>query len=320
MMRRSRAIANTTGLSRPLARNNIHLKALLQMLAVAEYLSFSQAANVLGVSQSSVSTRIRALEMELGILLFERNTRGVRLTEAGRLFVEQVASSIDQLDYAVKTAGMEARGDCSRLRIGVHGIFPGNFLDKLLAIYRARYPEIFVEIVEEPTRDIIKYLRAHNIDLAFLVGTFNLPDFHSRPIWTEELIAAVPAHHFLAEQSKLTWSDLANETFLVRQGGTGPQVLEHILHSLVGNWPPPTIQRVQVERCTLLSMVAQGFGITLMGAAIKMYPTIGVTFLSIEDEPKPIVFSAVWSPKYRSTACRNLLSLADEVGRSLPIN
>lgn len=68
--------------------SRIPLTSLIQTLAVAEYLSFYRATQALGTSQSSVTARIRALEEELGILLFERNTRGVRLTEAGRLFVE----------------------------------------------------------------------------------------------------------------------------------------------------------------------------------------------------------------------------------------
>lgn len=72
--------------------SRIPLASLIQTLAVAEYLNIRHAANALRTSQSSVSARIKALEEELGILLFERNTRGVRLTEAGRLFVERVSA------------------------------------------------------------------------------------------------------------------------------------------------------------------------------------------------------------------------------------
>ncbi|ASD04093.1 hypothetical protein CD797_16770 [Pseudomonas aeruginosa] len=66
-------------------------------------MNFRHAANALGVAQSSVSARVKALEEDLGILLFERHARGVRLTEAGRHFVERIAAGIDQLDHAVKT-------------------------------------------------------------------------------------------------------------------------------------------------------------------------------------------------------------------------
>ena len=82
-----------------------------------------------------------------------------------------------------------------------------------------------------------------------------------------------------------------------------------------GRWPAPSILRVGVERASLLSMVGQGFGITLLGAASSLSPVAGVRFLPIADEPEPIVFSAVWSPFNQSAALRNLLDLADEMTR-----
>ncbi len=80
------------------------------------------------------------MEEYLGILLFERNTRGVRLTEAGRLFVERVSAGVDQLDHAVKTAGMAASGECGRLRIGIHALIPRSFLAELIVQYREDHP------------------------------------------------------------------------------------------------------------------------------------------------------------------------------------
>lgn len=294
----------------------IPMASLLQTLAVAEYLNFHHAAQALGISQSSVSARIRALEEELGISLFERNTRGVRLTEAGRRFVQQIAVGVDQLDHAVRTANMAALGECGRLLIGVHGLIPGSFLDILLTRYRQEHPDIAIDMMEGAAREAIMHLRAGRIDLAFLVGTFDLPDCHSRPIWTEQLVVALPASHPLASRAGITWADLAPEQFLVRHGGTGPQVHDHIVLRLATRWPPPTIRRVEVERSTLLSMIAQGFGITLLGAASLLSPVAGVVCLPITDEPDPVTFSAVWSPHNRSAALQNLFALAAEMKRS----
>src|SRR5262249_29218152 len=120
--------------------SRIPLASLIQTLAVAEYLNFRHAANALGVSLSSVSARVKTLEEDLGILLFERHARGVRLTEAGRHFVELVAAGVDQLDHAVKTAGMAASGECGRLRIGVHALIPRSFLAELIERYREDHP------------------------------------------------------------------------------------------------------------------------------------------------------------------------------------
>lgn len=160
------------------------MMTLVHTLAVAEYLNFRHAANALGVAQSSVSARVKALEEDLGILLFERHARGVRLTEAGRHFVERIAVGIDQLDHAVKTAGMAAAGESGRLRIGIHALIPHSFLAKLIGQYRKDYPDVEVEIAEGPAREAVVQLRAGRLDVAFVAGTPQPPDCHSRRTWT----------------------------------------------------------------------------------------------------------------------------------------
>jgi DNA-binding transcriptional LysR family regulator len=200
--------------ARPLLGGRIPMASLIQTLAVAEHLNFRHAANALGISLSSVSARVKMLEEDLGVLLFERHARGVRLTEAGRLFVEQVAAGVDQLDHAVKTAGMVALGECGRLRIGVHAIFPGSFLAELLQRYREDHPSIGIEIREGAARDTVMQLRADRLDIVFVVGTPELPDCHSRQMWTEPLLAALPDRRRLAARPAITWADLAGETSL----------------------------------------------------------------------------------------------------------
>ncbi|VEE63114.1 HTH-type transcriptional regulator gltC [Shewanella putrefaciens] len=152
------------------------MMTLVHTLAVAEYLNFRHAANALGVAQSSVSARVKALEEDLGILLFERHARGVRLTEAGRHFVERIAVGIDQLDHAVKTAGMAAAGESGRLRIGIHALIPHSFLAKLIGQYREDHPGVEVEMTEGTARDAVMQLRADRLDVVFVAGTPELPD------------------------------------------------------------------------------------------------------------------------------------------------
>lgn len=298
--------------------SRIPLASLIQTLAVAEYLNFRHAAQALGVSLSSVSARVKTLEEDLGVLLFERHARGVRLTEAGRRFVESVAAGVDQLDHAVKAAGMAASGECGRLRIGIHALIPRSFLAELIERYREDHPGIEVEMTESTARDALMQLRADRLDIVFVAGTPELPDCHSRQIWTEPLVAALPDRHRLAERPAVTWADLAGETFLVRHGGTGPQVHDHIVLRLAERWTAYSIQRFDVERSTLLSMIGQGFGVTIFGAATSLLQTSGVVFVPFADEPEPVPFSAVWSPFNQSATLRNLLDLANEMGRADP--
>ncbi|EJE4940009.1 LysR family transcriptional regulator, partial [Escherichia coli] len=146
----------------------IPLISLVQFIAVAEHLNFRHAAKALGISQSSVSARVKALEDNLGVLLFERHARGVRLTDAGRHFMERVTAGVDQLDHAVKTAGMTAQGEYGRLRIGIHALIPRSFLTELIRHYREEHTGIEVEITEGTARDAVMQLRADQLDVVFV--------------------------------------------------------------------------------------------------------------------------------------------------------
>jgi DNA-binding transcriptional LysR family regulator len=107
-----------------------------------------------------------------------------------------------------------------------------------------------------------------------------------------------------APTESVRWSELAGEAFLARSSGAGPQVHDHIVLRLAKHWSRPPIQRFEVERDTLMSMVAQGYGITLTSEAAAQALFPGVVFRPILDEPEPITFSALWSPHNRSRALR----------------
>lgn len=317
-MRRRNFRGQRTGTLSQLAAGRIPMTTLIQTLAVAEYLSFHHAALMLGTSQSSVSARIRTLEGDLGITIFDRNTRGVRLTEAGRRFVDQVHNAIGILDRAIKTAGMQSRGEEGELRIGVHAMTAGCFLDQLLELFHDRYPDVRLHITEGTARDAQLMLRESKLDIAFMAQTHEIPDLNSRVIWRDRLMIALPVRHPLAAQPNVEWRQLAEETFLVRHGGTGPQIHDLIVARSTGKWLTPSIFRFDVGRSTLLSMIAAGHGISRFveeGAAAN---TANVTFLPIIDEPEAIPFSAVWSPRNRDPTLLSLLTLAKKLANTHP--
>ncbi|TCP89735.1 LysR family transcriptional regulator [Rhizobium sp. PP-CC-2G-626] len=297
-----------------LLTGRIPLVSLMQVLAVAECLNFHHAANRLGVSQSSVSTRIKALEENLGILLFERRHRGVRLTDAGRSFVAEVAVGIEHLDHAVKTAGAISTGLVGRLSIGLHSSIAAGYLADLRRRYRQEHPNIELVIAEGRSADTITQVREGSLDIAFVMGTTDAPDCHSRTVWSEHFVIALPVHHPWATAESFGWRDLASETFLVRQGGAGPQLLNHITRRIAERDRVPNIRRCEVGRDTLMHMVADSEGITLTSEAASHLPFPGVVFRTIADEMEQARFSAVWSPHNRSPALKNLLDLVAAMG------
>ncbi|KAA0968284.1 LysR family transcriptional regulator [Aureimonas fodinaquatilis] len=202
------------------------------------------------------------------------------------------------------------------MRIGIHALIPGSFLATLVERYREQHPGIDVEIAEGTARESVMRLRANRLDLTFVAGAPEFSDCHARPIWRERLLAALPARHPLGDGAGVTWADLAGDTFIVCQGGTGPQVHDHIVVRLAGTSPDLSILRFDVERGTLLSMVAQGYGVTIVGEATSLMHLSGVRFLPILDELEPLPFSAIWSPHNRSPALRSLLDIAGQMSRS----
>lgn len=266
----------------------------------------------------SARPRIKALEETLGILLFERRHRGVRLTEAGRRFIAEVSAGIAQLDHAVLTAGALSEGAEGQLVIGLHSPIAVGFLADLRRRFRTTFPMIEQLVMEGRSSETIAMVREGKLDVAFVVGTVNAPDCHSRLLWCEPIVVALPLDHPLAGRDAIHWLDLADEVFLVRHGGTGPQVYEHIVRRLAERGRSPRIRRCDVARDTLMGLVAAGDGITLTSETATQVVFPGVVFRPIADETEPARFSAVWSPHNCNPALLNMLDLAFQMSRSAP--
>lgn len=297
--------------------SRIPLTALIQTLAVAEHLNFRHAANVLGVSQSSVSTRVKMLEQDLGILLFERRPRGVSLTDAGRQFVEGIAAGIGHLDHAIKAVGAIAQGDIGRLTMGLHSPVAYGFLADLRHRYRRTWPGIDLVTVEGCSSEAIRQVLDGSLDLAFVLGRPDTPQCHTSELWQEAMVIALPMAHPLAAGDSVAWTDLTDETFLVRHSGAGPQVYEHVVRRMNERAIRPRVRRCDVERDTLMHMIAEGEGVALTCVSAGRVPFPGVRFMAMSDEPESARYSAIWSPHNHNPALRHLLGLANEMSRSV---
>lgn len=296
--------------------SRIPLASLIQTLAVAEHLNFHHAANVLGTTQSSVSARIKALEETLGILLFERRHRGVRLTEAGRQFVAEVSTGIAQLDHAVRTAGTVSSGTTGRLAIGLISSIAGRFLADLRTRFRTEFPAVEQIVLEGPSTQTVALVRDGKLDVALVLGPVDAPDCHSRLLWREPYLIALPAAHPLASSETIAWADFAWETFLLRTAGAGPQLFEHIVRRMAERGRSPHVRRCEVGRDTLMHMVASGEGVTLASETARHMHVPGIVLRPIADETDQARFSAIWSPQNRNPALLNLLDIATQMSRS----
>jgi DNA-binding transcriptional LysR family regulator len=137
------------------------LVSVSQALLVGEYLSFRRVATVLGLRQSAVSRRVRELEDELGVSLFERHRAGVRVTNAGVRFLQEARAALLQLDHAVKTATTAGSGKIGRISIGILSSIGTGYLRKLIQVYRSHHPDVGIQILSL-ARYLAKERRRHH--------------------------------------------------------------------------------------------------------------------------------------------------------------
>lgn len=177
-------------------------------LVVAEELHFGRAAERLHIVQSAVSQQINRLERELGVTLFERTTRTVRLTEAGRRLrphADQVLHAVSQARRAVDDLRVERAGT---IRLGTSSGL-GTRLERLLAEFARLAPHAHLELINADVGERVERVRSGELDAAVLRGPRDEPDLELLPLWSDALVAAIPARHDLAVLREVELTRLA---------------------------------------------------------------------------------------------------------------
>ena len=189
---------------------NIHLEQYRVFAAVAEQQSFSRAAETLFMSQSAVSQAVKNLEMELGLNLFQRHSRGVRLSEEGRLLYEYVANALSLLETAEEQLAQIKQMDRGELRIGVSDTVSRYFLLPYLERFHERYPKIQLRIANRVSQDAVTMLKAGKLDLAFVNLPLEDEKVDIRPAMAvEDIFVAGPRFAHLRGRS-LSLADIAS--------------------------------------------------------------------------------------------------------------
>jgi DNA-binding transcriptional LysR family regulator len=289
--------------------------SVMQALLVGEYLSFRRAARALGVRQSAVSRRIRELEDELGVSLFERDRAGVRVTNAGALFLEQARSALEQLSHAAKAAGAAGRGAVGKLSVGILSSMGGGFLRNLMERYSQKHPDVLVQILEGVSADHLVAVRKRQLDAALILNTTDSVGLEVAPLWNERIFVALPEHHGLRGRKEIEWRDLRHEHLIVRQSDRDPALCDRLARRLSADDEAPNVETYDVSRETLMHLVALGRGIGLTSEATIATPFPKVVFRPVAGEDAVLQFCAVWSSPNDNPALRRFLSLAQTMAK-----
>jgi DNA-binding transcriptional LysR family regulator len=292
----------------------IELKHLRYVEAAARCGSFRKAAESLSLKQSNLSRRVRRLEEQLGIALFERTNGGVRPTSAGRDFINSVRRILAELQIVVDGAKAVGRGEAGYLTIGFYTSLSAGNLRSTLFDYSRLFPKVQISAVEGPRSFLCTGLRNGTIDIAIVTGEPAAEEGRSMALWSERILIALPDAHRLAAKDVLTWADLKRERFVLSTRDPGPEIEAILIAKLVTPGESLDIDHHDVNAESLKSLVSAGRGITVVCESCMGSVPPGLVFRETRDGngSTRVGFCAYWMPGNENPALRNFVRLLEE--------
>lgn len=282
-------------------------------LAAAEHGSFRRAAEALSVRASTVSKGVRNLEHRVSADLFERHHAGVRLTPAGDRFIKEANLGFDHLQRAMRQAGALHRGEEGQLTVVVS--VPLVLLGESFEQFRKRYAGVSVEVVESTTSAGLALVEQRKVDVAFVVKTRDRAATQSLSLWDEHMTVVLPKTHALAGMNRLRLEDLSHESFVLTVGGLGPDIYDHLVREMSESGAQPKIQLHRVSQCNLITMVARGFGATIIVGPLSRAAPEEVVLVPLEGR-NIVSLCAVWIESNPNPLLKGILAMLKDTGRT----
>lgn len=287
----------------------MELHQLRYVVIVAKHQNFTRAAEELCLSQPSLSQQITKLEEELGVKLFERNTRSVTITSAGRTFIEQaqqVLQKIEEIKHSMQEHTGLLKGQFS---IGAIPVVGKLKIATLITAFQKRHPRLDIHISEGGSLVLFEQLCLANIDAAILTPPINqdtsMVDFY--PLIQDELVLIVSSDHPLAVKSVVALAETAQENFIFPNSTTGAYGIVLQACHAAGFEPRQACECSQVD--TVMNLVSDGVGIACFSSRVAhAYADAGITVVKLINPPDKSIFLATLKRNAKSpaiTAFRN---------------
>ena len=288
------------------------LRHLRYFVAVAEERHFSRAAQRLHVSQPPLSQQIQALEAELGVPLFTRGRGGVQRTAAGDALLPLARGILDAVEHAMTQTRRVGRGETGRLTVGFAGSMPfTDIMPRLLRDYRAAWPQVTLDLREQPSQAQIDDLLAHRLDLGFIRPTTLMHDARlaTLVVQREPLLAAVHSDHPLAAQARVSLADLRDQPFVLYSASLGSGLREQTLALCAQAGFAPRIAQEVHEMPTLIGLISAGLGVGIVAASMQRAQLPFVTYLRLHDENVTTDVLLAWRRDDDTPPLRNFLAI-----------
>ena len=261
------------------------LRHLLYFVAVAEEENIGRAAARLHISQPPLTRQIQQLEEELGVTLFIRTPRGMELTQAGELFLEEARNIRSLVEQATERTQRAGQGKLGRLDVAIFGSAILDAIPKLLLAFRNHHPDVKVVLHTMTKAEQIEALRQRRISVGFNRMLTPLEDIGVQQVAIEDLLLAIHADHPLAHQPSIRFADLQDHPMVLFPTGARPSFIDRVIGLCSESGFQPQISQEVGDAVTGVALVAGGFGVCLVPESATTLQFPSVVYLPLTDTP-----------------------------------
>ncbi|CAM3968434.1 LysR substrate-binding domain-containing protein [Bordetella tumulicola] len=283
------------------------IRHLRYFVAVAEELSFSKAAVRLHMSQPPLSQQIKALEDDLGVQLLERSRREVRLTEAGKIFLNESRTILASLRSAVGATIRAAEADGGNVKIGFVTSALLDVLPSLLARMSKSFPEIELSVYDMSSRDQVEALMQERLDIGIVHSIPAIAAFNKLPIYSEPFILAIPEGHELEKEEKITAADLEKYRIIGFSREHSPSLYDAQLACCLAKGFRPTLVHQARTPFTVFQLIRSGLGISIVPKPYARLPFPGIVFKDVDNSAGHLHLYAVWRDEISSELIKKVI-------------
>ncbi|WP_226831363.1 LysR family transcriptional regulator [Brevibacterium sp. FME17] len=297
-------------------RRKVHrmeLRHFAAFTAVAQELHFGRAAETLHIAQPALSQMIRSLEKDMGVQLFERTTRRVRLTSSGEALLEPAQAIQAQVDGARRIARAAQEGVVGRVKIGFGGTSGYSILSRLSREVAHRQPGISLELHPQTySGEAALAIRDGRMDLA-VVSPPSPAGIDVHAIRQERVMVALPTDHELADKEIVSMTDLVDQPFISYAPSHGSQVREVMMRLADEAGFLPHIMQEAPDPYSLLALVGAQVGIAIVVESSDHIHIDGVTYVRLAEGGDAFTLALGWRRNNPSEALARVIEVVREI-------
>jgi len=300
----------------------MELRHIRYFVAVAEELSFRRAAARLMIAQPPLSQQIQDLEMELGVQLFDRSHRQVRLTTAGQVFLTDAQNILNQAELASQRVQRAGRGELGRLTIGYTSLIYYPYFPDVLRSYHADFPDVEVVLRDMVALEQMQQLHTNTLDISFAAHAATTLNSQQRQelalesILREPLVAALPPNHRLASHvGAIPLAALADEPWIWFARSHDPLTYDYMMRLFEQTGFHPHVAQEVSQQQVFLGLVAAGLGVSLIPTSISRSIGNGVICRDIAPPTPMVEFNVIWRQDDSSPLVQRFLGIVRNMAR-----